>query len=235
MLVRLEYNTQEYVLWKLLPLNNIHHIVAFTVCGTTSTRHSVRIEPQYAWLCPSLYINSQIHKFKPSSTLWTSQPQQKTFHNNTHVRVVQCTYMYSCIFKHFSTSLRVFSSVQLLLFDCLHSFRTYSFVIFFLSFFSHFFFFLIFSYFSCCWFAASGAIVRCWYIFFCFAFNLLFVSIFGSSTKWLKRKLVHMQRMTMKLILHNFFLSTPIKETKKKNTRMECLWNCTHFMNLFLV
>lgn len=99
MLVRLEYNTQEYVLWKLLPLNNIHHIVAFTVCGTTSTRHSVRIEPQYAWLCPSLYINSQIHKFKPSSTLWTSQPQQKTFHNNTHVRVVHiCIRVFSNIF-----------------------------------------------------------------------------------------------------------------------------------------
>lgn len=231
MLVRLEYNTQEYVLWKLLPLNNIHHIVAFTVCGATSTRHSVWIEPQYAlflaYILIHKYINSNRHR------LCERHNHNKKPSTMIHMYVL-CIYVLA-YFQTFFYKFAFFSSVQLLLFDCLHSFRTYSFLIFSYLFFSILLFFLIFSYFSCFWFAASGAIVRCWYIFFCFAFNRLFVSILGSSTKWLKRKLVYMQRMTMKLILHNFFSSTPIKETKTKNTPMECLWNCTHFMNLFLV
>lgn len=108
--------------------------------------------------------------------------------------------------------LPVCTSVWLLLLGCLHSFQTYSFLFLCSS------LFLIFSYFSCCWFAASGAIIWCWRFFFSISISLHwnfgsypFFSGVGVAIRW---RFAHMQRMTMKLILHNFFLSSCDKGAK---------------------
>lgn len=186
MLVRLEYNTQEYVLWKLLPLNNnIHHIVAFTVCGTTSTRHSVRIEPQYAcfvlaYILIHKYINANHHRLC-----------ERHNHDKKPSTIIHMYVLYIYVFVYFQTFFYKFAFFFHRFSCCFSIAYTVSEHIlswFFPIFFSHFIFFLIFSYFSCCWFAASGAIVRCWYIFFLLRIQSLIRFLFRFFDKMVETK-----------------------------------------------
>lgn len=209
-----------------LPHNSDHHICFFYSAHIRKqTAFTEPFEPTSEWnLSMCLYggygQNSRIiHWFKStytkleSSTDISSRWREKRNALHTKIRVCAHEYMknFSSISCGFFARCLLFH-VQLLLFGCFPNiFLQY----FFLLPLSVFFCFpLIFSYFSCCWFATTDAIIWCWYV----RFSLLWDSVFFSFISILaeaarrrekndqRRKLAHMRRMTMKLIFHNFFV-----------------------------
>lgn len=167
--------------------------------------------------------NLLIHKRAQTHIHWIHQLcachcGQKKQENPPQMYVFVCKYTNCFFFSLSKFGFFYITLAQLLLFWMLTMFPNI-----FFQFFAHF---LIFSYFSCCWFAASGAIIR--YNVFFSALCRLFYSnsysiscICGFFFEQIRRKLAHMRRMTMKLPLHNiFFLQRKYRREKKANSNV---------------